>query len=294
MLILGIIAWLEQINWWLVGFVTGLYALSLISFFSYAAIRRSDVTNSLLKRRFIGVFIRILLSLRKFLKAFLLAVPLYPIKNPDSEELKDMITDSFLVIIMAISSIWIYAYLFFKSNGAFNNYTSFSAINHGNLMKAIGSLFLAFEAVLVASYQISNHNTQAEDDGRFQLKQHVRQYSLRFSGAMLLAGGYGFFILSALYHRMSEVIDLPEPVWILLFALCLMISLERALANFLAFLSLTLLLISVTAIWYIYAPIAAIAALFVAFVVYLYVKKHLNYPGFSRVITESVKKSDPT
>ena len=277
-----------DIHWEFHAVVISTYLVCPLSFLLYLRFRRSNVISYSSRTPFLGIVIRALLIARKKVKNLLLKFIVPSGQNWEwrRKTINQTATESFSICVVFVSGLFIYEYGLFGPNGIYKNIIRVSASDYGIQLQALGSLTLAYEAVIAASYQLRGHSGLIPQSTRLrqELRQTTKRYTLRFTGAFLLTLGYSFELLLQAYTKYIEDFGWwVEPIWVLLAVVVLIIGIERTLTQVFAVTCVIFLPLYWILFWNIYHPAVAFVALVLFILLYQFEKRN-GYPGIYYLI----------
>ena len=201
------------------------YVLSVGLLLLHMQLEVLPIRRYLNKERKLGRGIRWWLKGRSVIKDKVGLVVVYPLSLPKAREkiVRQSVVDALLLVFLIYVSVFLYEALLSQLDGNFYTSIGFSRIHHGDLLKALGSLTLALEAVYTGANEFTSRPTKSGTLQEQQyLKQKARQYTYRFCGAFALATGYGYVVVLKVYELFVQVLDISPPISLLLGLLALL------------------------------------------------------------------------
>ena len=200
------------------------YGFSIALLLLHMQFEMSPIRQYLSKEGKLGKGIRGWLKVRSAIKDKVGFVVVFPLSLPKAREkiVRQSVVDALLLVFLIYVSVFLYEAFLSQIDGDFYASIGFSRIRHGDLLKALGSLTLAFEAVYTGANEFTSRPTKL---GTLQEQQYLgqkaRQYTYRFCGAIALAVGYGYIVVLRSYELFVQVFSISPPVSLLLGLLAL-------------------------------------------------------------------------
>ena len=257
------------------------YMISIGLLISHMYLEILPISDYLSKAGQLRQGIRLWLTIKSWIKDKVGLVVVYPLSLPKAREkiVRQPVVDALLLVFLIYVSIFLYEALLSQLDGNFYALIGFSRINHGNLLKALGSLTLALEAVYTGANEFTNRPTESGTVQEQQyLRQQARQYTYRFCGAFTLAAGYGYVVVLRIYDQLVQILGVSPPVSLLLGLLALLaIGVEYSIIITLVIASILALFFSFL-MFYVVSLILLVPLIIIWSTIY-YVGLRRGYPG---------------
>ena len=182
------------------------YSIAFLFFLVYMRLSKPSFSYDLLEMQHMGLVISTWLKFRTALRKKSIKF-VYP---PTSSELERKTTErnavqALLFVLFAYFGVFIYVKIFFNQWSWFHKSIVNQQFTIGDQLKALGSLTLAFEAILSGFQGFSGHISTRPlrpDERRASLQNHTRQYIFRFCGALALTIGYVWFFIPSINDKL--------------------------------------------------------------------------------------------